>query len=103
MRTDNKVSSILEERAAHYGDFKNVANVTEHLTRALDLGANSGNLDSVTKLAFYMICNKMARAVCGKITEDTIRDIQGYATLILEHSPNVVRDTYTEALHANTR
>lgn len=101
--SESKVSSILEERAAHYGDFKNVANVTDHLVCALELGANSGNLDSVTKLSFYMICNKMARAVCGKITEDTIRDIQGYAALILEHSSNVVKDTYTEVSRANTR
>lgn len=83
-----EVEGILQERRASYGDFTKVASITEGMMGAAMRGANWGNLDDQTKVALFFIMNKMARVVEGTLTKDSIRDIQGYAELILTHSTN---------------
>lgn len=87
------IEEIKASRANDYGSFKKVAEVTHGLIKALNCGDNWCELDDVTRLAFFMICNKMARAVNGRLTKDTILDIQGYASLILDESLQVVEAT----------
>lgn len=83
------VEGILEERRASYGDFAKVAAITEGMKDAAKRGANWSSLDDQTKVALFFIMNKVARIVEGTLTEDSIRDIQGYAELILKHSTNI--------------
>lgn len=91
--TNSLIEKIKEARANDYGSFMKVAEVTNALVEALEKGSNCHNLDEATRLGFFMICNKMARAVNGRLTRDTLLDIQGYASLILEHSPLIVEPT----------
>lgn len=83
-----EVERILQERKSSYGDFTKVASITEGMKDAAKRGANWSNLDDQTKVALFFIMNKIARVVEGTLTEDSIRDIQGYAELILIHSTN---------------
>lgn len=83
------VEDILAARAASYGDYGVVAEVTLTITDALKKGRNWDNLDSVSKLSFTMIANKLARIVNGTLKEDSLKDIQGYIQLILDNSKNI--------------
>lgn len=84
-----EVEGILQERRSSYGDFTKVASITEGMRKAAMEGANWSNLDDQTKVALFFIMNKIARVVEGTLTKDSIRDIQGYAELILTHSTNI--------------
>lgn len=84
-----EVEGILQERRSSYGDFTKVASITEGMRGAAMEGANWSNLDDQTKVALFFIMNKIARVVEGTLTKDSIRDIQGYAELILTHSTNI--------------
>ena len=81
----NEVKEILEDRASDYGSFSNVAKITQDIVKALENGASWKTREASFQVAFYMIANKMARAVNGALTRDTILDIQGYAQLILDN------------------
>lgn len=83
------VSDILEVRASSYGDYGVVAEITLAITDTLKKGGNWDNLDDVSKLSFMMVANKLARIVNGTLKEDSLKDIQGYIQLILDHSPNI--------------
>lgn len=66
------IEKTLEERGTRYGDFKEVAETTYQLQEVLKRSQAS-----------RMICNKMARIVCGDPNYiDNWHDIAGYATLI---------------------
>lgn len=83
------VADILEARASSYGDYGVVAKITLAIIETLKKGENWDNLDSVSKLSFMMIANKLARIVNGTLKEDSLKDIQGYVQLILENSKNI--------------
>lgn len=83
------VEGILQERRSSYGDFTKVASITEGMMSAAREGTNWSSLDDQTKVALFFIMNKIARVVEGTLTKDSIRDIQGYAELILAHSTNI--------------
>lgn len=76
------IEKTLEERGTRYGDFKDVAESTYQLQQVLKRSQASRMTPSQI-IAFDMICNKMARIVCGDPNYiDNWHDIAGYATLI---------------------
>lgn len=82
---NNEVKEILEDRASDYGSFSNVAKITQDIYKALENGSGWKSKGASFQVAFFMMANKMARAVNGALTRDTILDIQGYAQLILDN------------------
>lgn len=81
----NEVTDIIEtlrERRVQYGSFKNVAEITLTLNRALAKGDSFHTFDERTQTALWLICNKLARLVNGTLKDDTLKDIQGYIQLI---------------------
>lgn len=88
MKTE--LDKILTERSASYGNFSEVARVTELLENGLCSGKGWSNLDIEAKLGMRFIVHKLARCVCGVPTQDSLVDIQGYAECILRNSKSVV-------------
>lgn len=76
------IEKTLEERGTRYGDFKDVAETTYQLQEVLKR-SQASRITSSQIIALDMICNKMARIVCGDPNYiDNWHDIAGYATLI---------------------
>jgi len=79
------IELILEEREARYGDFRDVAQISQSILDNLRTGASYYELDYDQLEALAMISNKLARIVNGDVTyEDSWRDISGYATLVAD-------------------
>lgn len=80
------IEQTLAERQSTYGNFEDVAFVTENImhTLAKVRGANGLNdLPHTHRMALYMIASKMARIVNGDFNSiDGWHDIAGYATLV---------------------
>lgn len=80
-----EINEILEEREARYGDFRDVAKISQNIMDNLRSGASFYELDYDQLEALAMISNKLARVVNGDVTyEDSWRDIAGYATLVAD-------------------
>ena len=80
-----EINEILEEREARYGDFRDVAHISQNIKNNLSSGASFHELDYDQLEALSMISNKLARVVNGDVTyEDSWRDIAGYATLVAD-------------------
>lgn len=76
------INTTLNERGARYGNYSDVAGVTQALMSIVESGANYEHLNAEQKTSLFMICNKIARAVNGDPQYfDNWRDIAGYATL----------------------
>lgn len=81
---------ILQERGSRYGEFEDVAKVTQALYQTLMQtyytthgGQAATPLPAYTAEALHMICNKLARIVCGDPSyRDNYVDISGYAVLV---------------------
>lgn len=79
----NEVTTVLRERGSKYGEFKDVAEVTDTICKALKLDEPHRYTHS-QKVGMFMIANKLARVACGDpMYRDNYVDIQGYAQLIL--------------------
>ncbi len=79
----NEIDSTLSERGERYGDFKDVARITNSLFATCREGNQFHQLSESQNLAVRMIYIKMARIVNGD--PDCIEnwhDIAGYATLV---------------------
>ena len=76
------VDATLNERQSQYGDFENVAEMTQGLLFVMgQYGYES--MPDMHKEALHMICSKMARIVNGDHNHlDSWHDIGGYAKLI---------------------
>lgn len=85
------VEKTLEERGKEYGSFERVANITLSFQKVAQRSPSWKNLDASAKLGFFMILHKVARCLNGRVTEDSLLDIQGYAELILQTSDSVKR------------
>lgn len=73
----NKTASERQER---YGDFGENAKIITEMVGALRKGGNWDKLTPTQQHAYYMICTKMARSVCGDPEYfDNAHDIVGYA------------------------
>lgn len=72
----------LNERQSQYGDFKDVAGMTQELLAVMEQYGYS-DIPNTHKEALHMICSKMARIVNGDHNHlDSWHDIGGYAKLI---------------------
>ena len=72
----------LNERQSQYGDFKDVAGMTQELLAVMEQYGYS-DMPYMHKEALHMICSKMARIVNGDHNHlDSWHDIGGYAKLI---------------------
>lgn len=82
----SKINKILEERGKNYGDFSEVCNLLFNLNECIRSHHNYLNLSNEHKIVFEMIFLKIARCICGDSNySDNIRDIIGYATLLLNN------------------
>jgi len=76
-----QVEATLAERQGQYGDFKDVA----HLSQGLQSLLSVGNFSDTQQEAMQMICSKLARLACGDADHvDSWHDIAGYATLVVK-------------------
>lgn len=79
----NEIDSTLSERGERYGDFKDVARITNSLFATCREGNQFHQLSESQNLALRMICIKIARAVNGDPNYiENWHDIAGYSTLI---------------------
>lgn len=79
------VEATLAERQSTYGNFEDVAFVTENIMSILAKVRVSGldDLPNTHRMALYMIASKMARIVNGDFNHlDSWHDIGGYSKLI---------------------
>lgn len=73
------IEQILEERGKTHGQFTKVSTISQQLKRILITSDMSDSL----RESMEMICNKLARIVCGDCYEtDHWADISGYALLV---------------------
>ena len=74
--------ATLNERQSQYGDFKDVAGMTQELLAVMEQYGYE-DMPDIHKEAIHMICSKMARIVNGDHNHlDSWHDIGGYAKLI---------------------
>ena len=81
---------ILQQRGSRYGEFVQVANLTQALHQTLMQtyynthgGAGASPLPAYIIESWHMICNKLARAACGDpYYIENFKDISGYSTLV---------------------
>lgn len=79
------IESTLAERQSTYGNFEDVAFVTENIMSILARVRPNGlqDLPNTHRMALYMIASKMARIVNGDFNHlDSWHDIGGYAKLV---------------------
>lgn len=92
----SSVDETLSTRGSRYGEFTDVADVTAKLYGVLcQKMQGRDEFESYHIEAIHMICQKLARAVCGDpMYADNWHDIQGYAKLVEDEINKVsaVRD-----------
>lgn len=78
------IQNTLQQRGARYGEFKDVAQLSNDLMRLLQATPNyNQSLSDSQHFALVMMTNKMARIVNGDPNYiDNWHDIAGYATLV---------------------
>lgn len=79
------IDATLAERQSQYGNFEDVAFVTENIMTTLAKARSNGlqDLPHTHRMALYMIASKMARIVNGDFNHlDSWHDIGGYSKLI---------------------
>ena len=79
------IDATLAERQSQYGNFEDVAFVTENIMATLAKARSNGlrDLPHTHRMALYMIASKMARIVNGDFNHlDGWHDIGGYSKLI---------------------
>lgn len=86
------IQNTLEQRGERYGEFKDVAQLSNDMMRLLQAAPNYNTaLSDSQHFALVMITNKMARIVNGDPNYiDNWHDIAGYATLV-EQELNVTK------------
>ncbi|EHU1403009.1 TPA: hypothetical protein MIV70_27730 [Klebsiella pneumoniae] len=78
------IQNTLQQRGKRYGEFKDVAQLSNDLMRLLQAAPNyHQSLSDSQHFALVMMTNKMARIVNGDPNYlDNWHDIAGYATLV---------------------
>lgn len=83
------VENILSERENQYGNYSEVAKITQGIKEQLLAGRSYEKLSDEQKLSLDMIANKMARAVNGDVNLiDNYLDICGYSQLVVDSMKN---------------
>lgn len=81
MQNTGKITKILNERGDTYGDYAEMASMSQTIIDAIVQG--SALLNPAQRESMEMIAVKMARIACGDPDHvDSWDDIAGYATLI---------------------
>lgn len=79
----SEIQQTLAERGATYGDFKDVAQLSQILQTNIRTGSNWGVMPEHMREALQTICSKIARIMNGDPNHvDSWHDIAGYATLV---------------------
>ena len=79
---ENDLQSILKERGNDYGEFSDIAELSQNIEQALSGAGNLRNAPAYVREAMKMVVHKMCRIACGNpLHHDSWRDIAGYATL----------------------
>lgn len=80
------ISHTLNERGNTHGKFEDNSRISQSLKRLVGQTRNYGLLDDVQREALDMILHKLSRMLAGDPNYiDTVRDIAGYAQLLVEH------------------
>lgn len=80
----SSINTTLSARQSTYGDFSDVAAITQSLMRIVESGASYEQMSDVQKTSLFMIANKLARIVNGNPAyDDSWHDISGCATLVV--------------------
>lgn len=83
------VENILSERKNQYGNYSEIAKITQGIKEQLLTGRSYEKLSDEQKLSLDMIANKMARAVNGDVNLiDNYLDICGYSQLVVDSMKN---------------
>ena len=76
------VSETLDQRHKMYGDYRDVAKISQLIKMVFDVG-NTGRMSHVQRESLDMIATKIARIASGDPdTVDHWLDIEGYARLV---------------------
>lgn len=79
------VQDTLATRGEQYGQFKDVAALSQELKDVYYGGASYGKMDAIQREALDMIASKIARILNGNPHNyDSWHDIAGYAELVAE-------------------
>ena len=79
----DEISELLKQREERYGKYSDVAEMTQSLMSIIESGASYERVPDTHKTIFFMIANKIARAVNGDPSYiENWHDIAGYSTLI---------------------
>ena len=77
------IDQTLTERGKIYGEYSQVARVSQNIKAAIEDSTNWPHLDPEKRETMHMIANKLARILNGDQNDkDSWHDIIGYATLI---------------------
>ena len=76
---------ILKERGKTHGNYEDTANIAQSIKYTMRNSVNWGNLEADQRETLDLIATKVARILSGDYNEpDHMRDIVGYASLVLE-------------------
>lgn len=90
------IEQTLAERGNRYGDFADHAKIAQAIQDDMRIGAGWARLDDVKRQALTVIADKIARILSGDPNyADNWHDIQGYAKLVEDRLPTVVKQSFT--------
>lgn len=79
------INETLQERGKRYGEFKDHAEISQHMKMVMRSKFGWANLDPDQKESLEMIVHKIARILNGDPNyDDSWHDIAGYATLVAD-------------------
>lgn len=79
------VDDTLEQRGNRYGDYRNVAGLSQELKAVMQRSENWHKLEPFMQESLHMMANKLARILSGDpYYDDSWHDIAGYATLVVK-------------------
>lgn len=90
------IEKTLAERGNRYGDFADHAKIAQAIQDDMRIGQGWARLDDVKRQALTVIADKIARILSGDPNyADNWHDIQGYAKLVEDRLPPVVKQSFT--------
>lgn len=99
-----EIGDILNERAQRYGEFSELAEISQNLKVSIGSNAGFNALASDQQEALEMICHKIARILNGDPNyPDSWLDIAGYAKLVADRLAEDEAEAETEAQLATLR
>lgn len=79
------VDDTLEQRGNRYGDYRNVAGISQDLKLVMLRSENWHKLEPFMQESLHMMANKLGRILSGDpYYDDSWHDIAGYATLVVK-------------------